>query len=127
MLVNSRQVHLIAFETLEFLSSAGFNIRPGDLGENIMTVGIDLSNLPLGSWLRVGNVATLRLTGLRTTCSLIDRFQKSLRRASSEFKSRQDTLRGAAFGVVINGGMVAQGDKIAVSLPSDAVQSLPPM
>ena len=47
--LNIRQVHLMTSELLEELQGAGHHIKPGDLGENITTVGIDLINLPKGT------------------------------------------------------------------------------
>ena len=70
---NLRQVHLIAVDLFQGLKVAGFGVEPGDLGENITTAGIELETLPLGTELQIGG-ATLRLTGLRTPCVLIDRF-----------------------------------------------------
>ena len=40
--INLRQVHLIEKELLEELLQDGFEIRPGNLGENITTSGIEL-------------------------------------------------------------------------------------
>ena len=39
---NLRQVHLIHAELFDELAARGFDIRPGDLGENVTTRGIDL-------------------------------------------------------------------------------------
>src|ERR1700735_3108103 len=68
---NLRQVHLIPSELFDALRTSGFEVHPGDLGENIATVGLDLECLPLGTLLRLGASATLELTGLRTPCVLI--------------------------------------------------------
>jgi len=43
---NLRQVHLIASELMDELKSSGFDIQPGDLGENISTRNVDLTALP---------------------------------------------------------------------------------
>ena len=43
---NLRQVHLIHSELHDELNSAGFDILPGQMGENITTKGIDLLKLP---------------------------------------------------------------------------------
>jgi hypothetical protein len=43
---NLRQVHLLTAEILEDLKALGYNLMPGDLGENITTVGVDLHALP---------------------------------------------------------------------------------
>ncbi|MBG6081146.1 MOSC domain-containing protein YiiM [Rubrivivax gelatinosus] len=39
---NLRQVHLIQAELFAQLSSQGFDLAPGDLGENILSEGLDL-------------------------------------------------------------------------------------
>jgi MOSC domain-containing protein YiiM len=51
---NLRQVHLIPSELLDALRTFGFEVRSGDLGENITTIGLDLECLPLGTVLRLG-------------------------------------------------------------------------
>lgn len=45
---NPRQVHLIHSELHEELNVAGFDVGPGDMGENVTTRGIDLLGLPPG-------------------------------------------------------------------------------
>ena len=42
-----RQVHLIPGELLEFLRTIGYDVLPGELGENITTAGLELERLPL--------------------------------------------------------------------------------
>jgi MOSC domain-containing protein YiiM len=81
VLPNNRQVHLVASELFTKLASSGFNVAPGNLGENVTTAGLDLAKFPLGTRLRIGNLAIVELTGLRTPCALIDWFQKGLKRA----------------------------------------------
>src|SRR6476619_4452563 len=78
---NNRQVHLIASELFTELASSGFNIAPGNLGENVTTAGLDLIKFPLGTRLLIVKSAVVELTGLRTPCGLIHRFQKGLKRA----------------------------------------------
>ena len=43
---NLRQVHLIHAELHDELAAAGFEVGPGEMGENITTRGIDLLGLP---------------------------------------------------------------------------------
>lgn len=62
---NLRQVHLIHEELLDELRAAGFVVRPGAIGENITTRGLDLLGLPTGARLRLGNQAVIEVTGLR--------------------------------------------------------------
>jgi MOSC domain-containing protein YiiM len=74
---NLRQVHLIPSELFDALQTSGFEVRPGDFGENIATVGLDLECLPLGTVLMLGEdqkneVRTLaRLIGLEKVAAQI--------------------------------------------------------
>src|ERR1700741_3110141 len=61
---NLRQVHLIHAELFEELRANGFNIAPGQIGENVPTAGLDLLGLPTGARLRLGATAVVELTGL---------------------------------------------------------------
>jgi MOSC domain-containing protein YiiM len=51
---NLRQVHLIHDELFDELRAEGFDVSPGQLGENVTTHGIDLLGLPRGTILRFG-------------------------------------------------------------------------
>jgi MOSC domain-containing protein YiiM len=50
-------------------------VKPGELGENITTAGIDLLSLPRGTVLRLGATASVEITGLRNPCKQIDGLQ----------------------------------------------------
>src|SRR6185503_1316160 len=50
---NLRQVHLIHAELHDELAAAGFEVHPGELGENVTTRGIRLLDLPAGTRLRL--------------------------------------------------------------------------
>jgi hypothetical protein len=58
---NLRQLHLIQTELIEELNATGFDVRPGDLGENITTRRIDLPTLPQGTLLRIGDTAVVEI------------------------------------------------------------------
>jgi MOSC domain len=77
---NLRQVHLIPAELFGDLANFGYQISPGGLGENITTRGLQLERLPLATLLRLGRSAVVELTGLRTPCVLLDRFQTGLKK-----------------------------------------------
>jgi MOSC domain-containing protein YiiM len=114
---NNRQVHLIQSELFDEVKGLGFLVGPGDLGENITTRGLDLIGLPLGTRLRLGSTAVVELTGLRTPCAYIDRFQKGLKRAMIIRTSEGITFRVGVLGVVNAGGDVAPNDTITVEMP----------
>ncbi len=107
---NLRQVHLMHAELFEELHGLGFNVKPGQLGENITTRGIHLPHLPKGALLRFGASAVIEVTGLRNPCAQIDDFQPGLLAA----------VRGPKTGImsiVIAAGEIRAGDRIEVELP----------
>jgi hypothetical protein len=123
-LLNNRQVHLMASELFSELASVGFIVSSGDLGENVTTEGLDLTSFPLGTRPRIGDSAFVELTGLRTPCSLIDRFQKGLKRAMIR-KNARPRFRCGVLAVVKATCQIAAGDPVAVELPLSAWQALP--
>jgi MOSC domain-containing protein YiiM len=115
---NLRQVHLIAQEWLDELAGHGFDIKPGDLGENITTTGIDLIHLPLHSVLQFGRQAQVRVTGLRNPCGQLDRFQQGLKAAAlGQDEKGGLILKAGIMAVVIASGLVQTGDEIDLTLP----------
>jgi len=78
---NLRQVHLIHSELFEALSTKGFEVQAGDMGENITTTGIPLLDLPRNTILKIGELAKIQITGLRNPCVQLDNFQKGLMKA----------------------------------------------
>ncbi|WP_294091977.1 MOSC domain-containing protein [Sphingomonas sp.] len=114
---NLRQVHLIHTELFEELAAKGFTVRPGDLGENIATSGIDLLGLPRGTVLHIGGAA-LELTGLRNPCAQIEAFQPGLLGAVLDHGPNGELIRKAGvMTVVLAGGTVRPGDAIGIELP----------
>lgn len=114
---NLRQVHLIHSELLVELAAAGFAVSPGDLGENITTVGVDLLALPVGTRLLIGS-AVLTLTGLRNPCRQINDFSQGLLKQVLRTDDAGEVVRLAGvMAVVSRGGRVAAGDSVQVELP----------
>lgn len=116
---NLRQVHLIQAELFDELEQDGFHVRPGDLGENITTRGIDLLNLPEGTLLRIGPDAVVQVTGLRNPCRQIDRFQPGLLKAVLPRDGKGKIVRKTGImGIVLSGGRVTVDDEIRAELPA---------
>ncbi|MFJ8888321.1 MOSC domain-containing protein [Streptomyces sp. NPDC102402] len=116
---NLRQVHLIHEELFAELRRAGFEVGPGDLGENVTTSGIDLLGLPSGTLLRLGDDAVVEVTGLRNPCLQIDLFREGLLK---HLVGRADdgtvVRRAGIMGVVRAGGAVRPGDPVRAELPA---------
>jgi MOSC domain-containing protein YiiM len=124
---NLRQVHLIQSELFDYLGGSGFNIGPGDLGENITTSGISLTDLPAGTRLHVGQ-ACIELTGLRNPCKQIDGFQRGLTKAvTAKNADGRAHLKFGVMGVVLAGGEIKSGDAISVALPESPHRLLQPV
>ncbi len=117
---NLRQVHLIHAELLDELHGMGFQVGPGQMGENITLRGISLLRLPAGTKLHFGQCAVVQLTGLRNPCAQLDQFQPGLMHAVLE-RDAEGRLIGKAgvFGVVLQGGEVRPGDRVVVELPPE--------
>jgi MOSC domain-containing protein YiiM len=116
---NLRQVHLIHTELFDELRAKGFAVKPGDLGENITTSGIDLLALPAGARLHLGASAVVEITGLRNPCSQIDKFQQGLMAATLDKDVDGKLVRKAGImSIVVAEGDVRPGDAIRVELPS---------
>ena len=121
---NLRQVHLIHSELHDELRIKGFEILPGQMGENITTRGIELLKLPTDTLLHIRR-ATIQVTGLRNPCVQLNRFQSGLMAAVLDKDSQGNLIRKAGImGIVIAGGVINVGDSIYVKLPSQPYKSL---
>ncbi|MDQ1740677.1 MAG: hypothetical protein QOE53_2329 [Pseudonocardiales bacterium] len=125
---NLRQVHLMHAELFDELAEQGFDVQPGQLGENITTRGIDLLNLPAGTLLRLGSEAVVEVTGLRNPCVQIDRFQPGLLKQVLHHDEAGQLVRKAGImSVVVHGGPISPADPIAIELPAEPHHALEPV
>jgi len=114
---NLTQVHLIQAELFDELADR-FVIAPGELGENVTTSGVDLLTLPLGTRLYLGADAVVEVTGLRSPCSQINKYQAGLMKSLVEKDDDGCIIRkSGVMSIVIAGGTVAPGDELRVELP----------
>jgi MOSC domain-containing protein YiiM len=114
---NLRQVHLIATELLDELTAAGFDLSPGDLGENVTTRGMDLLTLPQGTRLSFSSGAAVTVTGLRNPCAQIEAFRPGLLARVLVRSDAGLVRRAGIMAVVADGGPIRPGDAIAVQRP----------
>lgn len=63
-----RQVSLLATESIRKMRELGVDVGPGDFAENLTTEGIELSSLPVGTQLFVGQDALLEVTQIGKEC-----------------------------------------------------------
>lgn len=115
---NIRQVHLIHSELFSYLKDEGFDISPGQMGENITTSGVDLLSMPVGTRLFIGDEAVIELTGLRNPCKQLNSLQDGLMK-KLVYKSRDgDIVRlSGVMSIITKGGVVRPGDSIRIEIP----------
>ena len=62
-----RQISLLAEESIDKMRQSGLELTPGAFAENIVTEGIELKSLPVGTKLKVGNTV-LEVTQIGKEC-----------------------------------------------------------
>jgi len=97
--ISPRQVLITRLEDLEY-----FQIKPGDLRENIVISGISSADFQPGAVLRLGEKVSVRLTFFCEPCKRIAHLVKI-----SEVMKRRGIL-----GVVLSSGGVQKGDTVLV-------------
>ena len=125
---NLRQVHLIHAELHQQLRGQGFEIGPGQMGENITTAGIDLLGLATGAILRFPSGAAIRVTGLRNPCGQLNGLKDGLMSACVYKDANGEVVRLAGImAVVLKGGQVTVGDEIVAEAPIGESRALVPV
>lgn len=101
-----RQVSLLAQESVAKMMAKGLKLSPGDFGENLTTEGIELTTLPIGTRLRVGQEALLEVTQIGKKCH----------HGCAIYQQVGDCImpREGIFTQVLIGGKVKPGDTIVI-------------
>ena len=100
-----RQVSLLANESVDRMRKEGLTLAAGDFAENILTGGITLRTLPVGTVLRAGEVR-LEVTQIGKECHN----DCEIRRMTGMCVMPTDGI----FAVVLNEGVIRPGDQIEV-------------
>jgi MOSC domain-containing protein YiiM len=104
-----RQLNVMHAEILADLGTEGFQVGPGEMGEQIVIAGVDPAVMTPGSRLRLGTAAVMEVVEPRTGCARFEMIQGQSRK-----------LVQGRFGViarVVIGGEVAVGDEVEVLPP----------
>ncbi|MDD7583458.1 MAG: MOSC domain-containing protein [Coriobacteriaceae bacterium] len=100
-----RQVSLLADESVDLMRARGADLAPGDFAENVLTRGIDVKGLPVGTTVAVGP-ARMVVTQIGKTCHN----DCEIRRITGTCVMPTDGI----FCVVTRGGTVRAGDEVRV-------------
>lgn len=115
---NLRQVHLIHAELFDELAAKGIDVKPGQMGENIVTRGIDLLGLPRGTEFRFPSGAIIQITGLRSPCLKLNTIHPNLLKAVVEKRADGSVnKKSGVMSIVLTGGEINTDDMIDVVLP----------
>lgn len=98
---NTRQVLVMDRETLDH-----FELKPGQIKENITTSGLDLSQAKAGEVFFIGDSVTMEVVGECQPCGKMDAIRPGLR---EQLGGRRGMLA-----MVINGGPIKIGDSIRI-------------
>jgi MOSC domain-containing protein YiiM len=125
---NLTQVHLMHTELYPELATRGFAIAPGELGENIVTSGIDLLSLPVATKLHLGSDAIVEVTGLRDPCSQLNKLRPGLMKALIGRDAAGGVVRKAGImAIVVVSGEVRPGDCIRLEQPPQPWKTMGPV
>lgn len=115
---NLRQVHLMHAELFDELAEQGITVLAGQMGENIVTRGIDLLSLSEGTEFHFPSGAIIQITGLRSPCKKLNTIHPDLLKAVVEKRADGSVnKKTGVMSVVLTGGKVCEGDEIKVVTP----------
>ena len=101
-----RQVSLLAVESIDKMRALGLELKPGDFAENLITEGLDLLSLPVGTRISIGKQVLLEVTQIgkecHTKCAIYQQVGKCIMPEEGVFTR------------VIRGGPIKTGDLIEV-------------
>lgn len=100
-----RQVSLLAEESVDTMRGRGVELPPGVFAENLLTRGLDLKTLPVGTVLRAGT-ALLAVTQIGKECHSDCAIKQAVGRCVMPSEG--------VFAVVIRNGTVKPGDSISI-------------
>ena len=124
---NLRQVHLIQSELFDEVAELGMMVKPGQMGENITTRGIDVLRLSRGTQLHIGE-AIIEVTGLRNPCKYLNQIVPDLMKACiGKWEDGTVLPKTGIMGIVINGGDIRPGDAINITVPDAPYERLNPV
>lgn len=98
-----RQISLLADESVDKMRAKGAVLQAGDFAENILTKGIDLKSLPIGTRITIGE-AVLEVTQIGKKCHN----DCEIRKLTGQCVMPTEGI----FAVVIKGGEIKPGDGI---------------
>ena len=102
-----RQISLLAGESIDTVKETLPTLKNGAFAENIITRGIDLTQLSVGDRLQVGDAIILEITQIGKECH---NSGCAIKKATGDCIMPKEGL----FAIVVAGGTISSADKIQV-------------
>ena len=102
-----RQVSLLAGESIDSVKKILPTLKNGAFAENIITRGLDLTQLSVGDRLKIGDTIVLEITQIGKECH---NSGCAIKKATGDCIMPREGL----FAIVVAGGSIASADKIQV-------------
>ena len=101
-----RQVSLLAVESIDKMRGLGFDVGPGDFAENLITEGLEVASLPVGTQISIGKDILLEITQIGKECHSGCAIYRQIGKCIMP--------KEGVFARVLRGGSVRVGDQIVV-------------
>lgn len=126
--VNTKQIHIISQEMIDELRKNGFDVKAGDMGENMVTRGVDYMQLSEGTVLRIGQDVEIKLTGLRIPCVQLETLGKGMVKATlTKNDNGENVFKDGPMGIIIKGGIIRPNNSVSVKSEPRVFKPLPPI
>ena len=112
-----RAISILGMEAIRRVAAEGHPIAPGSTGENLTTEGFDVSQLPVGTRLAIGDEVLLELSGPANPCRTIRHSFADLRFGRLSVATHPADSR--MYARVLREGTVRPGDAIRLETPAD--------
>jgi len=111
-----RQISLLASESIAKMQQLGLAVDNGDFAENLTTEGIDLPALPVGTWLKSGEVL-LEVTQIGKECH---------NRCAIYHQAGDCVMpKEGIFARVLQGGVLRPEDRLSICVKGDGTGCAP--
>ncbi len=101
-----RQISLLALESIKKMRAGGLKVNAGDFAENITTLGINLTALPIGTQILIGHNVEIEVSQIGKVCHT----RCAIYRQAGDCVMPKEGI----FSKVLKGGTIKKGDPIVV-------------